>query len=147
MSKRRKPNHKIMFLRVLICLLLLGNVPNGLVLCFGADGHVELELASHKKCVGADHQSSVKHSESPGVEELHQDHKHCQPCADIPILNTFTRGFPVPHQRLGTISLAVAVFIPDSSLETDISGLPVFYLKPNLKSPHLKSLRSVILLT
>jgi hypothetical protein len=147
MSKRRKPNYKIMFLRVLICLLLLGNVPNGLVLCFGADGHVELELASHNKCVETDHQSSVKHSEFPGIEELHQDHKHCQPCADIPILNTFTRGLPVPHQRLGTISLTVSVLVSDTFFETGLCEYTNFCLTPNIKNPQLKSLRSVILLT
>jgi hypothetical protein len=69
---------------VLICLLIAGNLTHGTVLCFGVDGHIELESAFHEHC---DH---PVHSSSPDQNQLlyeaeHEKGKHCEPCVDVPI--------------------------------------------------------------
>jgi hypothetical protein len=69
---------------VLICLLIAGNLAHGTVLCFGADGHTELESAFHERC------DDPVHSYAPDQNQLlyeaeHEKGKHCEPCVDIPI--------------------------------------------------------------
>ena len=69
---------------VLICLLIFGNLTRGSVVCFGADGHVEIESAFHEHC--DDH----GHSQPAGQKQLsdqpdHVKGKHCEPCIDIQI--------------------------------------------------------------
>jgi len=39
---------------VLIWALLVVNVPEGIVLCFGSDGHVHVETADHARCRHSD---------------------------------------------------------------------------------------------
>ena len=69
---------------VLICLLIIGNLAQGTVLCFGADGHVELESAFHKHCDDPVH-SHTSDQNQHSHEAGHEKGKHCEPCVDIPI--------------------------------------------------------------
>ncbi len=69
---------------VLICLSIVGNLAHGTVLCFGSDGHTELESAFHERC------GDPVHSSAPDPKKLsrkaeHEICKHCGPCVDIPI--------------------------------------------------------------
>lgn len=69
---------------VFICLLIIGNLTQGTVLCFGADGHVEFEPAFHKRCDHPVHSHASdqnQFSHEPG----HEKGKHCEPCEDVPI--------------------------------------------------------------
>lgn len=82
---------------VFICLLIIGNLAQGTVLCFGADGHIELEYAFHKCC---DHQV---HSSATGQNQLsreagHEKDKHCEPCVDIPISIGLAKIFHTPKR-------------------------------------------------
>ena len=43
------------FILVLLCLLMAGNLAQGIVLCLGADGHVELGSALHERCCATVH--------------------------------------------------------------------------------------------
>ena len=73
---------------VLICLLFVSNSTHGAVLCFGSDGHVEIESAFHERC--DDH----AHSQPTDQKQLsyQSDHiidenidENCEPCVDVPI--------------------------------------------------------------
>ena len=69
---------------VLICLLIAGNSIHGVVLCFGSDGHIEIESAFHERC--DDH----AHSQPTDTKQLsyrsdHVKDRHCEPCVDVPI--------------------------------------------------------------
>lgn len=83
MKLARKRIYKKCFV-VLICLLIGGNSAHGVVLCFGADGHIKIESAFHERC--DDH----AHSQPTDPKQLsyQPDHikgKHCEPCVDVPI--------------------------------------------------------------
>ena len=87
------------YFAVLICLLMFGNLAHGAVLCFGSDGHIEIESAFHERC------DDPAHSQAAGQNQLsyQSDHikdKHCEPCVDISIgLAKITR---VPKQLNST---------------------------------------------
>ncbi len=79
----RKQIYKKCFV-VLICLLMVGNLAHGVVLCFGVDGHIEIESAFHERC------DDPAHSQPTDQNQLsyqidHVKDKHCEPCVDTPI--------------------------------------------------------------
>jgi hypothetical protein len=129
---------------VLICLLIIGNLAQGTVLCFGADGHVELEPAFHKHCDHRVHyHASVQnqHSHEPG----HEKGKHCEPCVDIPISASLAK---ISHtfKQLKTTSPA-----PAANVIADIDNIncSAFDLISNTSddTSYFTPLRTVILLT
>jgi len=69
---------------VLICLSIAGNLAHGTVLCFGSDGHTELESAFHERCDDPVHSYAPDQSQLSSEDE-HEICKHCGPCVDIPI--------------------------------------------------------------
>lgn len=69
---------------VLICLSIAGNLAHGTVLCFGSDGHTELESAFHERCGDPVH-SSAPDQNQLSCEAEHEICKHCGPCIDVPI--------------------------------------------------------------
>jgi len=70
------------YIVVLVCLLIAGNSAHGVVLCFGADGHIEIESAFHKRC--GDH-SQLTDQKQLCCQSDHEQHKHCEPCVDVPL--------------------------------------------------------------
>jgi hypothetical protein len=77
---------------VLICLLMVGNLVQGPVLCFGSDGHIELESAFHKRCDDPVH-SYASDQNRLSYEAGHEKNKHCEPCVDVPISISLTETF------------------------------------------------------
>ena len=69
---------------VLICLSIAGNLAHGTVLCFGADGHTELESAFHERCDDPVHSYALDQNQL-SCEAEHEKGKHCEPCVDVPI--------------------------------------------------------------
>jgi len=69
---------------VLICLLIAGNSAHGAVLCFGADGHIEVESVFHQRCDDAVH-SQPTEEQQLSYRPDHVKDKHCEPCVDVPI--------------------------------------------------------------
>jgi len=69
---------------VFICLLIAGNLAHGTVLCFGSDGHTEIESAFHEHCDHPVH-SYASDQNQLSYEAEHEKGKHCEPCVDIPI--------------------------------------------------------------
>ncbi len=72
------------YIVVLICLSIVGNSAHGAVLCFGSDGHVEIEAAFHESCDHSVH-SSAPEKNQLSSEADHERGKHCGPCVDVPI--------------------------------------------------------------
>jgi hypothetical protein len=95
---------------VLICLLMIGNLVQGTVLCFGTDGHVELESAFHKRC---DHsvQSYASDQNQLSYEAVHEKNKHCEPCVDVPISIGLAETFRMPEQFNNTYPVPAANLI------------------------------------
>ena len=82
-KRARKQIYKKCFV-VFICLLIVGNSAHGVVLCFGVDGHIEIESAFHERC------DDPAHSQPTDQRQLsypsdHVKDKHCEPCVDVPI--------------------------------------------------------------
>jgi hypothetical protein len=92
---KKKTYKKCIF--VLICLLIVGNSGYGTVLCFGADGHIELESAFHKRCDDSVH-SHTSDQNQPSCQADHVKDKHCEPCVDIPISIGLAKITRVPKQ-------------------------------------------------
>jgi len=69
---------------VFICLLIAGSLTHGTVLCFGSDGHIEIESAFHERCDHPVH-SYASDQNQLSSEAEHEICKHCGPCVDIPI--------------------------------------------------------------
>jgi hypothetical protein len=71
----------------LACLLAAVNASQGMVLCFGAHGHVAIEPADHLHCDGTVH----CHEHGADVEPFHEHatgyaaRERCNPCVDIPL--------------------------------------------------------------
>ena len=71
---------------VFLSLLIVGNLAHWKVLCFGADGHIELESAFHKCCEDPDHSSAPDQNEY-SYKAGHENCTHCGACIDMPISN------------------------------------------------------------
>ncbi len=83
MKLAKKQMYKKCFI-VLICLLIAGNLTHGTVLCFGADGHIELESAFHERCDHPVH-SYPSDQNQLSSEAEHEIGKHCGSCVDVAI--------------------------------------------------------------
>ena len=83
MKLAKKQMYKKCFV-VLICLLIAGNLTHGTVLCFGADGHIELESAFHERCDHPVH-SYPSDQNQLSSEAEHEIGKHCGSCVDVAI--------------------------------------------------------------
>ena len=79
----RKQIYKKCFV-VLICLLIVGNSAHGVVLCFGVDGHIEIESAFHQRCDDNVHSQPTSRSQY-SYQIGHVGDRDCEPCVDVPI--------------------------------------------------------------
>jgi hypothetical protein len=128
---------------VLICLLIIGNLAQGTVLCFGADGHVELEPAFHKRCGHPVHYRASDQNQHFS-EAGHEKVKHCQPCVDIPISIGLAKISHISKQLNPTSPFPAANVIAD----TDKTNCSAFHLISNtfIDTSYFTPLRTVILL-
>ena len=69
---------------VVMCLLMGGNSAHGVVLCFGVDGHIEVESAFHERCDDPAHSRPTDQNQL-SYQSDHTKDRHCEPCVDIPI--------------------------------------------------------------
>ncbi len=128
---------------VFFCLLIFGNLAHFKVLCFGADGHIELESAFHVRCDASIYSSS--HKQNILIKkEFHEICKHCGPCIDVPIYKELIRISNTP-QKLNQILLFQTI-----NILTDIDKLNCseynFTKNTLFDTSYFDPLRSVILL-
>ncbi len=83
---------------MLVCLLIIGNSAHGTVLCFGADGHIELESAFHERCEAPVHYETSGQNKFLYEAHHHAEGKHCEPCVDIPISIGLAKVTDIPKQ-------------------------------------------------
>ncbi|MGB2808257.1 MAG: hypothetical protein WBC22_10975 [Sedimentisphaerales bacterium] len=128
---------------VLICFLIIGNLAQGTVLCFGADGHVEFESAFHKHCDDPVH-SHTSDQNQHSHEAGHEKDKHCEPCVDIPISIGLAKISHISKQLNPTSPVPTANVISD----VDKINCSKFHLISNtsLDTSYFTPLRTVILL-
>jgi len=99
---------------VFLCLLIIANLAHWKVLCFGADGHIELESAFQKCCEDADC-SSAPDQNGPSYKAGHEMCRHCGPCIDIPIFNNLGQISNVPQK----VIIKILVATPYIHIDTD----------------------------
>ena len=92
---------------VLVCLLMVGNSAHGVVLCFGADGHVEVESAFHERCDDHAHSQPTDQNQF-SYESDHVEDGHCEPCIDIQISIGLAKITRAPKQLNFTFSAPAA---------------------------------------
>ena len=101
------------FIIVFLCLLIVCNLAHWKVLCFGADGHIELEPAFHKCCEDPDYSSTPDQNEL-SYKEGHGICKHCGPCVDIPISNDLEQISNTPEEKITEFSLPATYILIDA---------------------------------
>ena len=82
--KKRKYKKLII---LLLCVLMLSNIAHMKVLCFGVDGHIELESAFNSCCEDHDEHGSF-YAAAQGIFSFQaegEESKRCGLCIDIPI--------------------------------------------------------------
>ena len=96
---------------VLICLLVVANSTHGVVLCFGMDGHIEIEPAYHDRCNDLAHSQPANQTHF-NYQSDHAKDKHCNPCVDIPISIGLAKITRVAKQSNPTFKAQAANIIP-----------------------------------
>jgi len=96
MKKARKQVYK-KCLVVLVCLLIAGSSVQGMVLCFGADGHIEIESAFHGRCDDHTHLQSANQKQL-SCQPDHGKKGHCELCVDVPVTIGMTKISRVAKQ-------------------------------------------------
>ncbi|MBN2447733.1 MAG: hypothetical protein JXO22_13450 [Phycisphaerae bacterium] len=69
---------------VVLCLLAMGNVPHGMVVCVAGQGHVAIEPAGHDHCADGDAGSDA-FGHSILCPYGHAANGDCASCVDIPL--------------------------------------------------------------
>jgi hypothetical protein len=76
---------------------MFGNLAHGAVLCFGVDGHIEIESAFHERCDDPAHSQPTDQNQL-SYQSDHVKDKHCEPCVDIPISIGLAKIARLPKQ-------------------------------------------------
>ncbi len=127
---------------VLICLLMVGNLAYGVVLCYGVDGHIKIESAFHERCDGRAH-SQPTDQKQLSYQSEHAKDKHCEPCVDVPISIGLAKITRVAKQLKSTFPApAATVIVPADkfNLSAYNSALSAFDA-----TSYFRPLRTVIL--
>jgi len=122
---------------------MAGNSAHWAVLCFGSDGHIEIESAFHGRCDDPVH-SYTSDQNQLSYEADHEEGKHCKPCVDIPISIGLAKVFRTPKQLNPTFPVPVTNMI----VLTDKFNFPACNSAPNTfdAASYFTPLRTVILL-
>ncbi len=131
------------FVIIFSCLLIVGNLTHWKVLCFGADGHIELESAFHERCDDPKHNtaSDLNVLSSQTKQEIC---KHCGTCVDIPISNDLVQISKTPQKLNPKFPVQTAYMF----IETEKLNYYVYNFDSNTFSdtPYFTPLHTVILL-
>jgi len=127
---------------VFLCISIAANLIHWKVLCFGADGHVELESAFHKCCEDPDYSSAPDQNEL-FYEAGHETCKHCGPCVDIPISNDLVQISNTPQKIITKFPVPSTYML----IDTDEHSSSVYHLVSNsfTDTSYFRPLRTVIL--
>jgi len=133
--------------RILICFFVLGNIPEGFVVCYGADGHVALEAAPHKSCLDCTGTTTEDRTQETLIESAdHSEHEHCSPCIDIPVSSGLYGVFSGSSQVKSVIFCATITDL-SAKLKMKNSEIEIPQPPPGRENQQLHTLSTVILLT
>lgn len=104
---------------LVVCLFIAVNSVQGMVLCFGADGHIEFESAFHEQCTDHDHSSPADHSHRSS-EADHEEDRHCHDgqCVDVPV-DVGLAGISKTTEQLDRASAAICADVIVSAGQPD----------------------------
>ena len=113
MTAKSNGNHNCKkYVVALICLVMIGNLAQGVVLCFGSDGHAKFESAFHKSCHDSSHSHHAEKKQLT-YEAGHESDKHCGPCVDIPLSVSYAKVSRVYKQANRSFSIPLTNMIVD----------------------------------
>ena len=140
---------KIAIIPLIWLLIYLSIVPMQLsnyVLCIGADGHVEFEIAADGRCTDL-HGLSKEHTEVV-IAAAASEEDHCGSCIDLAIFASIDlESYLVPVENASIQSLVfVATPTTDQTLASTILTYPSDLNTPLIVDPTLISLRTTTLL-
>jgi hypothetical protein len=128
---------------VLLGISIAANLAHWKVLCFGADGHVELESAFHKCCEDPDYSSAPDQN---GLEYKagHENCTHCGACVDMPISNDLVQISNTPQKIITKFPVSTIYML----IDTDKVNSSVYNLASNsfTDTSYFSPLRTVVLL-
>ena len=120
-----------------------------MMLCIGADGHVEIEAAHDGRCASFLTTTQQKPSDFLRTYQTPPIQTHCGQCLDLPIFMSSVEGpYIVPIQQ-NAPQFNVLVIMPFPVTQPILSSIPTDIFLPNSQSrvnPTLASLRTVTLL-
>ena len=131
------------YIIVFLCFLIVGNLAHWKVLCFGADGHVELESAFHECCDEPDY-SSAPNQNGLHYKAVHENCKHCGPCIDMPISNDLVQISTTSQKIISKFPVTITNML----IDTDKLNSSVYHLASNnfTDTSYFTPLRTVVLL-
>lgn len=130
-----KTGHKYSISRIVLSvfILMITVVPVGTILCFGGDGHIEIEFIE-----------SYKHSAAnPLSLSLVKD--ICGPCFDIPSTDNMSNTKNISQHTLQLLPLIAFLFALSIILSPCLTGQYLSYLAPNSLTVNRLSAQSVVL--
>ena len=128
---------------VLLCISIAANLIHWKVLCFGSDGHVEIESAFHKCCENPDNSSAPDQNEL-SYKAGHENCTHCGACVDMPISNDLVQISNTPQKIITNFPVpTIYVLIDNDKLNSSVNNLAS---NTFTDTSYFDSLRTVILL-
>lgn len=119
---------------------------DGVVLCLGQDGHIELEMASPSLTCAIPAASEALHT-SISMPQDRLLNGHCGPCTDVPLMLTDPNTIIIPTQEAMDKAQLFTANHLNSYLLPSIGEAPTATLQqPSAGNFPLASLRTVILL-
>jgi hypothetical protein len=120
-----------------------------MMLCIGADGHVEIEASHDGRCASFLTATQQKPSDFLRTYQILPIQDHCGQCLDLPIFILSTEGpYIVPIQKNAPEFNALAI-MPLPIAQPILSSIPTHFPISNFQpriNPTLASLRTVTLL-
>jgi hypothetical protein len=132
---------------LIFCIFLRAGGPGNLVLCFGDDGHVALEIARHGACFSRTDGQEAPPADAPVVND---EGLTCCQCFDIPVSLNGPLATVQPSKRLGLApnGAPVPATLPLGSLPVYALGQQTLsrFLPQESRDFHSSALHTVVLL-
>ena len=143
----KKKSTTILLIWILIYLSIVPMQLSNYVLCIGADGHVEFEIAANGRC-SAPHNFDAEHAEVV-VAAATPGKNHCGSCIDLAIfvpIDLEPYLVPVQNASIQPPAFVVAPVIHQTSASSTILTYTSLLSIPLVIDPTLISLRTTTLL-
>lgn len=110
MGQKRRRNH-LRCLSAVLCLLVMFNSSQAMVLCIGEGGHVAIE-ASDSQCCGCFPCVCPQNTSALTVAGCSAQDDHCGQCLDIPISSGLAEALQAPNDVQPNVWVIFALELP-----------------------------------